>query len=183
MSSVVTPEPSEPRQAFATRNRRRATTVLVTLRRVGIGRALALVSTVSGIAMLSAAAANADGPVQVKSRLGDLCLDAPNGSWYAAVVINPCNGSDSQRWTLNGRQLESVAFPGNCLAMPGESWFSHLGLCLDTYFQHWSFQPDGQVTTDTGFCLTVLGGPGPGTWVSSRFCNGDVGQGWDSVPL
>jgi Ricin-type beta-trefoil lectin domain len=149
---------------------------------MGFRRAFAVVGTVFGVAMLSAGPAGADGPIQVKSRLGDFCLDAPSGSWYAAVVINPCNGADFQRWNLNGQQLESVAYPGNCLAMPGESWFSHLGPCMNTYFQHWTFQPNGQVTTDTGFCLTVLGGPGPGTWVSSRGCNGDAGQGWDSVP-
>ena len=148
----------------------------------GVGRALVVVSTVFGVAMLSAGAASANGPVQIRSRLGDVCLDAPSGSWVTAVVINPCNGSDFQRWNLTGRQLESVAFPGECLTMPGESWFSHLGPCADTYAQHWSVQPNGQVTTDTGGCLTVLGGPGPGTWVSSRRCNGDPNQGWDSVP-
>jgi hypothetical protein len=150
-----------------------------------VGRGVAAVSTALGVAMLGAGAAGADGPVQVKSRLGDFCLDAPIGNWYAAVLINPCNGTDFQRWNLNGRQLQSVAFPGSCLAMPGDSTFSHLGPCNDTYFQHWSFQPNGQVTTDNGACLTVLtifGGPAPGNRVSSRFCNGDPGQGWDSVP-
>ena len=150
-----------------------------------VARTFAVVSTAFGIATLGAAVAGADGPVQVKSRLtGDFCLDAPTGNWYAAVLINPCNGSDFQRWNINGRQLESAAFPGNCLAMPGDSWYSHLGPCMDTYAQHWSFQPNGQVTTDTGACLTVIGGfgaPGPGSRVSSRFCSGDVGQGWDSV--
>ena len=93
----------------------------------GVGRALVVVSTVFGVATLSAGAASADGPVQLRSRLGELCLDAPGGSWFTAVVINPCNGSDFQRWNPNGRQLESVAFSGECLTMPGESWFSHLG--------------------------------------------------------
>jgi hypothetical protein len=64
--------------------------------------------------------------------------------------------------------------------MPGESWFSHLGPCLDSYAQHWSVQPNGQVTSGVGACLTVLGGPDPGTWVSTRFCNGDPNQAWDA---
>ena len=108
-----------------------------------VGRVLVVVGTASGVAMLSAGAASADGPAQLRSRLGDVCLDAPGASWLTAVVLNPCNGSDFQRWNLTGRQLESVAFPGECLTMPGESWFSHLGPCADTYAQHWSVQPNG----------------------------------------
>lgn len=100
-------------------------------------------------------------------------------------MINPCNGSDFQRWNLNGRQLENVATPGRCLTMPVEGSVSHLELCRDAYIQHWSFQPNGQVTTDAGSRLTVLsvfGNIGPGTRVSARWCSGDPGQGWDSVP-
>ena len=149
----------------------------------GVCRAVVAVSTVFGFAMLSAGAAGADGPVQLRSRLGDFCLDAPNAGWAGGAVINPCNGTDFQRWNLNGQQLESVAFPGRCLAVPsGDSWSSKLGPCYNSMAQHWNIQPDGQVKTDLGLCLTVLGGPGPGTWVSARWCNGDVGQGWDSVP-
>jgi hypothetical protein len=148
----------------------------------GVRRAVVVVSTVLGVATLSAGAAGADGPLQLRSRFGDVCLDAPSGGWYAPVVINPCNGTDFQRWNLNGRQLESVAFPGSCLAIPGDSWYSHLGPCFNSYAQQWNIQPNGQVTTDTGACLTVLGGPGPGTRVSARWCNGDLGQGWDAVP-
>jgi hypothetical protein len=55
----------------------------------GVGRALVVVGTVLGVAVLSAGAAAADGPVQLRSRLGDVCLDAPSGSWFSAVVINP----------------------------------------------------------------------------------------------
>ncbi|MDT5350342.1 MAG: hypothetical protein QOH91_3629 [Mycobacterium sp.] len=59
----------------------------------------------------------------------------------------------------------------------------HLGPCFDTFAQHWSIQPNGQVTREFGGCLSVLGGPGPGTWVSTRFCNGDApDQAWDSAP-
>jgi hypothetical protein len=84
-----------------------------------VGRALAVVSTVLGAAMLNPGAASADGPVQLRSRLGDVCLDAPTGSWLSPVVINPCNGSDFQRWNLTGPQLESVASRG--VAVPGFS--------------------------------------------------------------
>jgi hypothetical protein len=151
----------------------------------GVGRAVVVVSTVFGVATLSAGAASADGPVQIRSRLGDFCLDAPSPSGDIPVVINPCNGSDFQRWNLNGRQLENVASPGRCLTMPVEGSVSHLELCRDAYIQHWSFQPNSQVTTDAGSCLTVLsvfGNIGPGTRVSARWCSGDPGQGWDSVP-
>jgi hypothetical protein len=150
----------------------------------GVCRALVAVGAVFGIAVLSAGVASADGPVQLRSRLGDVCLDAPSGSWLTPVVINPCNMTDFQRWNLTAaRQLESVAFPGECLIMPGEGWWVHLQPCIDWFSQHWSIQPNGQVTNDFGGCLTVLGGPGPGTWVSTRFCNGDApDQGWDSVP-
>lgn len=48
--------------------------------------------------------------------------------------------------------------------------------------QNWNVDPNGQVKNDTGwYCLTVLGGPGPGTWVSARYCNGDPNQGWDVI--
>ena len=56
-------------------------------------------------------------------------------------MINPCNGSDFQRWNLNGRQLENVATPGRCLTMPVEGSVSHLELCRDAYIQHWSSSP------------------------------------------
>jgi len=49
-------------------------------------------------AMSSAGEATADGPVAFRSQLGDVCLDAPNGGWPSNVMINPCNGTDFQRW-------------------------------------------------------------------------------------
>jgi hypothetical protein len=64
--------------------------------------------------------------------------------------------------------------------MPVEGSVSHLELCRDAYIQHWSFQPNGQVTTDAGSCLTVLsafGNIGPGTSVSARWCSGDPAKG------
>ncbi len=149
----------------------------------GVRQALVLVGAVLGVTALSAGEASADGPVQLRSHLGDVCLDAPTGSWLSPVVINPCNGADSQRWNLTADgQLESVAFPGECLSQPGESWWAHLQNCVNWFTQQWSIQPDGQVTTTVGACLTVLGGPGPGTSVSTRFCNGAPDQAWDSVP-
>src|ERR1700742_294033 len=80
----------------------------------GAGWTLVLIGTVFAVAALSAGAASAGGTVQLKSRLGDACLDAPSWLGDIPVTINPCNGSDSQHWNLNGRQLESAAFPGKC---------------------------------------------------------------------
>lgn len=148
----------------------------------GIGRALMVVGGVLCAAALTAAGAAADGPVQLRSRLGDVCLDAPSGNYFAAVVVNPCNGSDSQRWNLNGRQLQNVA-SGGCLVNPaGNGVFAHLGPCIGMWDQNWNFDPGGQVKTDPGWlCLAMVGGPAPGTWVSTRYCNGDPGQAWDVV--
>lgn len=103
---------------------------------------------------------------------------------FSATVINPCDGSPSQRWNLNGaRQIESVAFPGMCLNMPSEQWWAAVRPCVGSYIEQWTIQPSGQVTTDFGACLTVLGGANPGTWVSTRGCNADApDQGWDVVP-
>ncbi|WP_205878307.1 Rv1419 family lectin [Mycobacterium camsae] len=146
-------------------------------------RASVVASAMLAIAAFGAGTAHADGPVQLKSRMGDYCLDAPSGSDWSPIVINPCNGTDFQRWTLTGDgELESVAFPGNCLA-PAESGFTaHLRNCLAGYTHHWTIHPNGQVTTYIGACLNVLGGPSPGTWVSTQFCDGNIDQGWDSVP-
>lgn len=58
----------------------------------GVLRVLVVVGAVFDVAVLNAGAASADGPVQLKSRLGDVCLDAPSGSWFSPLVINPCNG-------------------------------------------------------------------------------------------
>ncbi|OSC40815.1 RICIN domain-containing protein [Mycobacterium decipiens] len=152
----------------------------------GVRRALVLVGALLVVAVPSAGVASADGPVQVKSRLGDVCLDAPTGSWVSPVVINPCNGTDFQRWNLTAdQQLESVAFPGQCLMQPmqpGGMWV-HLQPCIDWFTQHWTIQPNGLIHGEMDGCLAVLGGPGPGTWVSTRWCSpGAPDQEWDSVP-
>ena len=145
-------------------------------------RALVVVGAVFVVALPCAGVASADGPVQLRSRLGNFCLDAPSGSWVTQVVINPCNGTDFQRWNLTtAGQLESVAFPGECLNQPA-SWWVHLQPCIDWFSQRWIIQPNGQVKGELSGCLTVIGGPAPGTWVSTRFCDGAPDQGWDSVP-
>lgn len=149
------------------------------------GRALAVVAMVLGIAVLSAGSASADGPVQIRSRMGDACLDAPGGNWWAAVVVNPCNGSDTQRWFFNGLQLQNVAFGGGCLVNPqGNTMFAHLAPCTGMWNLNWHYDPNnGHYSTDPGWlCLAVLGGPGPGTWVSTRYCGDDPAQSWDIVP-
>ena len=153
----------------------------------GVGRALGVVAAMLCVAVRVAGVAAADESVQLISRLGDFCLDAPSGDYFAAVVINSCEGSDSQRWYLNGKQLQNVAFPGGCLinqavASTTGGMFAHLGPCVGMWPQNWNIDPNGQVKNDTGwYCLTVLGPPGPGTWVSARYCNGDPSQGWDVI--
>lgn len=149
----------------------------------GVLRVLVVVGAVFDVAVLNAGAASADGPVQLKSRLGDVCLDAPSGSWFSPLVINPCNGTDFQRWNLtDDRQVESVAFPGECVNIGNALW-ARLQPCVNWISQHWTVQPDGLVTSDLDACLTVLGGPDPGTWVSTRWCDPNApDQQWDSVP-
>lgn len=150
----------------------------------GVRRALIAVGAVFGVAVLSAGVASADGPVQLRSRLGNFCLDHPDGNMFSATVINPCDGSDSQRWNLTAAgQIESVAFPGMCLSMPGQQWWAAVRPCMDWFTENWSIQPNGQVTNVSGACLTVLAGANPGTWVSTRGRNADApDQEWDVVP-
>ena len=83
----------------------------------GVRRALVVVGAVFGVALLSAGVASAADPVQLKSRLGNWCLDGPNGN-NTATMVNPCNGSKSQLWVFNSAgQIESVAFPGDCVSI------------------------------------------------------------------
>src|ERR1700730_10025769 len=85
----------------------------------GVRRALVVVGAVFGVALLSAGVAGAADPVQVESRLGNWCLDGPNGN-NTATMVNPCNGSKSQLWVFNSAgQIESVAFPGDCVSIGG----------------------------------------------------------------
>jgi hypothetical protein len=149
-----------------------------------VRRALFIVGAVVVVAVPSAGVARADDQVQLRSRLGDFCLDTPNGGYLSPVVINPCDGSSSQQWNVHGDgQIENVAFPGACLSLPGQSLWVHTEPCTVWFTQQWTIHSDGRVTTDFGGgCLTVLGDPGPGAFVSTRFCFADApDQGWDSV--
>ena len=70
----------------------------------GVQRALVVVGAVFGVALLSAGVASAADPVQLKSRLGNWCLDGPNSN--AATMVNPCDGSKSQQaWQQFRKQL------------------------------------------------------------------------------
>ena len=83
----------------------------------GVRPALAVAGAVFGVALLSAGVASAAEPVRLKSRLGNWCLDGPNGN-NSATMVNPCNGSKSQFWVFNSAgQIESVAFPGRCVGI------------------------------------------------------------------
>ena len=138
-------------------------------------------ATVSLCAITTAGPAAADGPVQIRSRMGDACLDGPTDAWPAHVMVNPCNGSNFQRWNVTGDQrLESAAFPGRCLNFPRDIEALGLVACFNSH--HWAIQPDGHITAPLGGCLTVLGGPDAGTGVGSRTCGGGPEQGWDSLP-
>ena len=145
----------------------------------GARQALVVVGVGCAVAMPTIGEATADGPVVLKSRLGDLCLDGPSDAWPTQVVVNACNGSDFQRWNITGDQkLESLAFPGKCLTMPSDTaMVSRLQPCWNS--QRWIIQPDVRITTVFGPCLTVFGGLGAS--VAARFCTGGPEQGWDSV--
>lgn len=146
----------------------------------GFCGALVVVGAVCGVAAVSTGVATADGAVQLKSRLGDVCLDAGGGGSFAPVIINPCNGRDFQRWNIDpGGRIESAAYPGQCLNESDDALTAHLWGCWDSRF--WNIRPNGQITAVLGGCLTVLGGTGPGTSVGTRICNGAPEQGWDSV--
>jgi hypothetical protein len=78
----------------------------------GVRRALVVVGAVFGVALLSAGVASAADPVQLKSRLGNWCLDSPNGN-NTATMVNPCNGSESQLWVFNSTgQIRAWPFQG-----------------------------------------------------------------------
>lgn len=152
----------------------------------GFCRALVVVGAVFGVALLSAGVASADGPVQMKSRLGDVCLDGPSGNFNAPAVINPCDGSETQRWNFNSPgQIESVAFPGNCLAVDVLSeWPVTLVPCNGGLGQRWSLQPNGQISTVLAGCLNAgFGAPNSGTEVNHLNCGLDgPGEEWDRIP-
>ena len=149
-------------------------------------RSLVVVGAVLSVALLSAGVASAAGPAQLKSRLGNWCLDSPNGN-NAATMINACNGSQSQLWNFNSAgQIESVAFPGTCASISNaaDTTPAVLSTCqTNSNNQRWNSQPNGQVTSALGPCLNVNGGvANPGTSVIAYHCIPDVAdEQWDSV--
>ncbi|BBZ11808.1 Rv1419 family lectin [Mycobacterium branderi] len=144
-------------------------------------RIVLLVGAVFGAALLSAGVASAD-PVQLRSRLGNWCLDAPNGT---ATMVNPCDGSKSQLWVFNpAGQIESAAFPGYCVSIGGAADNTPVTLApcqANTAGEQWTHQPNAQITSALGPCLNVFGGVAqPGTPVIAYHCIPDVAdEQWD----
>ncbi len=153
----------------------------------GVRWALVIIGAVFGVALLSAGVASAAGPVQLKSRLGNWCFDAPSGNNTAAMV-NPCDGSKSQLWDFNSAgQIASVAFPGSCVSISNAADTTPVMLSpcqTNANNQRWNAQTNGQVTSALGPCLNVNGGvANPGTPVIAYHCIADVAdEEWDSVP-
>ncbi|MGH3531038.1 MAG: ricin-type beta-trefoil lectin domain protein [Mycobacterium sp.] len=151
-----------------------------------VRRALVVVGAVFSVALLSAGLASGADQVQLRSRLGNWCLDAPGGS-NTATVVNPCDGSKSQLWVFNSAgQVESVAFGGNCLSISGAADATPVNLSpcrTNADNARWNHQANGQVTSALGPCLNVNGGvANPGTPVIAYHCIPDVAdEEWDSV--
>ena len=150
----------------------------------GVRRALVVVGAVFGVALLSAVASAVD-PVQLKSRLGDWCLDGPNGN-NTATMVNPSNGSKSQLWVFNSAgQIESVAFPEDCVSISDAADGTPVILLpcqANANNAHWNPQTNGQVTSALGPCLNVFGGVAqPGTPVIAYHCTADVTNGTQTV--
>jgi len=152
----------------------------------GPGRAGLVAGAVCGAALLLAATAGAAGPVQLKSRMGNWCLDAPSGN-NTATVVNPCTGSKSQLWVFApAGHLESEAFPGQCVTIsnPADDTPAVLAPCRsDAANQHWDRQPTGQITSALGPCLNIAGGVAqPENPVIAYHCIADVDdEQWDTV--
>src|SRR6516164_11093568 len=155
--------------------------------KIDVRQVLFVVGTVVSAALLSAGVANAAGPVQLKSRLGNWCLDGPNGN-NTPTMINPCNGSKSQLWVFNAAgQIESVAFPGQCASItsPADTTPVMLSSCqINPNNARWNTQPNGQLTSALGPCLNINGGvANPGGPVIAYHRIADVtDEQWDSVP-
>ena len=153
----------------------------------GVRRALVGVGAVFGAALLSAGVVSAADPVQLKSRLGNWCLDGPSGN-NTATMVNPCDGSKSQFWVFNSAgQIESVAFPGNCVNISDAADNTPVILLpcqTNANNQRWNPQINGQLMSALGPCLNVFGGVAqPGTPVIAYHCIADVAdEEWDSVP-
>jgi hypothetical protein len=149
-------------------------------------RALVVVGATFGVALLSAGVARAADPVQLRSRLGNWCIDGPGGN-NAATVVNPCDGSKSQLWVFNpAGQIESAAHPGQCMTIANAADATPVILSpcqANTTNGLWNAQPNGQITSVLGPCLNVFGGvANPGTPVIAYHCLSDVtDEQWDSV--
>lgn len=153
-----------------------------------VGRTVVVVGTTFGAALLGAGAANADGPVQLRSRLaGNWCVDAPGGS-YTAAVVNPCEAVASQVWTFNSAgQIENAGFPGECLSVSEAMRDSPVILwhCKsNTENERWTHAPNGQITSALTACLNISGGVAqPGTQLIAYQCLSNVeDEQWDAVP-
>lgn len=152
----------------------------------GAGRALVVGGAVFGAMLLSAGVATAADPVQLKSRMGNWCLDSPNGT-NAPTVINACDGSKSQLWAVNpGGQIESAAFPGQCVTINNAADDTPVVLSpcqTNSNNQLWTAQPNGQITSALGPCLNISGGVAqPGNPVIAYHCIPNVAdEEWDSV--
>lgn len=152
----------------------------------GVRRALVVVGAVLGAALLGAGVASAADPAQLKSRLGNWCLDGPDGN-NTATMVNPCTGSKSQLWVFNSAgQIESVAFPGECVSISDAADTTPviLSTChTPANNQRWTPQTNGQITSALGPCLNIDGGvANPGTPVIAYHCIADVAdEQWDSV--
>jgi hypothetical protein len=153
----------------------------------GVRPAHVVVGAVFCVALLSAGVASAADPVELKSRLGNWCLDGPNGN-NTATMVNPCNGSKSQLWVFNSAgQIESVAFSGICVSISDSADDTAVILLpcqTDANNARWNPQANGQVTSALGPCLNIFGGVAqPGTPVIAYRCTADVAdEQWDSVP-
>jgi hypothetical protein len=152
----------------------------------GVRRALFITGAGFGVALLTAGVASAADPAQLRSRMGNWCLDGPNGK-DTPVMINPCTGSKSQLWIFNSAgQLESFAFPRQCanIGSPADTTPVILRPChIDPNNARWNIQPNGQVTSALGPCLNINGGvANPGVPVIAYHCIPDVtDEQWDSV--
>ena len=150
-------------------------------------RALVVVGAVSAAALLSAGVASAAPAVQLKSRVpGNWCVDGPNAN--NATVVNVCNGSNTQLWYFNpAGQIESVAFPGQCLsiASAADNTPATLVACsTNANNQRWTHQPTAEITSALGPCLNLSGGVGnPANPVIGYRCfpNADD-ETWDNIP-
>lgn len=153
----------------------------------GVRRAPIALGTMFAAALCGAGMASAADPVQLQSRLGNWCLDAPNGNNTAAMV-NPCDGSTSQRWTFSASgQLQSAAAPAACLTISNAADTTPVMLLAcqaDSDNQRWNHQPNGQITSPLGPCLNVDGGVAkPANPVIAYHCIPDVAdEEWDGVP-